>query len=477
MLNDLFGSDVGAFFEWGSKTLSNAKHLTMMTKDDLSAFMSPKVTYIRTTKTHIFGIRFGFSTKTPRKWLTREETKAAMKKHKVWATVSNSSTSSGNLVVAGYVLMKAPNLTHRIRFMQSLRQQMPDNIPFFDIIHLKRTPDDRLIHHLAVQCGENHVAPLSKALSEILKGSGSSLYLPRLTLRNLTDAQKTKYFTVHDNYMKSLRMIPMAPQIVNLDRERKEHYDNGDIILRSTREWATTLKLPSTGMYARCDVVNGGKDQVATLLVRKHHYSETMLEYGKYKLRINPVAQREARFREHITGLPDVIEIDKTVQEALDCLEALSAEEVWQRAPTSVRQGSIKGSKSTNGNKPKQGRETPIPPATARAVSVTSNLSDSSTESDLDLLPPKAQKAHQSPRKSVKQAYRNPQEDRSTQSLPSSVTTQRDMQYKELEKKRQHVQTQRETDMKETRSRLSAIDDQLQNLQCLDDLEDRKSVV
>jgi hypothetical protein len=45
------------------------------------------------------------------------------------------------------------------------------------------------------------------------------------------------------------------------------------------------------------------------------------------------------------------------------------------------------------------------------------------------------------------------------------------MQYKELEKKLQHVQTQRETDMKETRSRLSAIDDQLQHLQRLDDLE------
>ena len=62
-------------------------------------------------------------------------------------------------------------------------------------------------------------------------------------------------------------------------------------------------------MYARrCDVVNGGKDQVATLLVPKHNYAETLLEYAKYKLRLNPMAQREARFREHITGFPDVIE-------------------------------------------------------------------------------------------------------------------------------------------------------------------------
>jgi hypothetical protein len=205
--------------------------------------------------------------------------------------------------------MKAPNLTHRIRYMKSLRQKMPDNTPFFDIIHLKRTPDDKIIHHLAVQCGENHVETLSKALSAILKGKGSALYLPRLTLGNLTAEQKTKYFMVHDNYMKSLRMIPMAPLIENVDKERTEHMDNGDAIIRSTREWATNLRLPSTGMYARCDVVNGGKDKAAILLVPKHNYSETLLEYAKYKLRINPMAQREARFREHITGFPDVIEV------------------------------------------------------------------------------------------------------------------------------------------------------------------------
>jgi hypothetical protein len=85
-------------------------------------------------------------------------------------------------------------------------------------------------------------------------------------------------------------------------------------------------------MYARWDVFNGGKNQPAILPVPKHNYSETLLEYAKYKLRINPMAQREARFREHITGFPDVTEVDNSVQEALDCRESLSAEEVWQRA-------------------------------------------------------------------------------------------------------------------------------------------------
>jgi hypothetical protein len=78
------------------------------------------------------------------------------------------------------------------------------------------------------------VEPLFKALSEILKGKGSALYLPRLTLGNLTAEQKTKYFMVHDNDMKSLRMTPMAPLIENVDKERTEHLDNRNAIIRST---------------------------------------------------------------------------------------------------------------------------------------------------------------------------------------------------------------------------------------------------
>jgi hypothetical protein len=100
--------------------------------------------------------------------LTKLETKDAMRKHKVWATVSNSCSTSGNLVHAGYILTKAPNLTQRIKYLKSLRTQMPENTPFFDIIQLKRTPTNQLIHHLAVQCGEHHVEPLSKALSNLL---------------------------------------------------------------------------------------------------------------------------------------------------------------------------------------------------------------------------------------------------------------------------------------------------------------------
>ena len=399
--------------------------------------------------------------------MSRDSTKDAMRKHKVWATVSNSSTTSGRLVRAGYILMKAPNLTHRIRFLQSLRAKMPDNTPFFDILHMKKTPAQQNIHHLVVQCGENHVEPLSQALSAILKGEGSSLYLPRLALGNLTTEKIAKYFTTHDNYIKSLKMIRLTPAISHLDVEREELLDNGQVVIRSTREWATTLKLPSNGICARCDVVNGGSDQATTLLVPQHNYSEVLIEVAKYRLRINPIAQQEERFRKNVMGLPAVIQINKTVQEALDCLEQLSSEEVWKQAPQAIRQAASTPKSPTNAQQHVLLKDTQ---STSRPdVSVTSNLSMSS-ESDNESrpLPPRAKKSKKPQKKS---ASRNPQEDPSTQSITSSVTTQRDIQYQEMVKQLQRVQDQRTQDIDNTNLRLSDIDTQLKQLSRLDDLE------
>jgi hypothetical protein len=179
--------------------------------------------------------------------------------------------------------------------MKSLRSQLPENAPFFDILHSKSTPDNELIHHLTVQCGENHVEALSHALSAILKGKGSSLYLPRLTLGTLTKAQRTKYFEAHDNYMKNLKMILMAPYIDNLDNVRDDLYENGKAERHTAREWATPLIVSSTGKCARCDIVNGGQDHLAWVLVPCHHYEEVLLEVAVYKQRIRPMAWHNER--------------------------------------------------------------------------------------------------------------------------------------------------------------------------------------
>jgi hypothetical protein len=95
-------------------------------------------------------------------------------------------------VIAGYLLFKAPNTTHRVRYLQFLRSQLPDNTPYFDIIVHKRTPTDQNYLHLVAQCGENHVTPLTEALSSILSGKGTAFFLPRFAFDQISQEQVKK---------------------------------------------------------------------------------------------------------------------------------------------------------------------------------------------------------------------------------------------------------------------------------------------
>ena len=337
MIKALIGAEHGVFYRWESSDLGTWRSSTDLQADDLREFISPKITYVQAQSMFVFGVRFGFSEKTPIAWKFQDSTRQAMKDHHVWCTVSNASCSGGNLTYAGYILMKAPNTTHPIRYLQSLRNKMPENTPFFDIVLLKRTPLEQPIHHLAIQCGENHVFPLTKALSAVLTGKGSAAFLPRVVLSNLTKDQITKYFLAHSNYVKSLRSICLTPMVTNLDTLREEFFDNGEVLKRSTREWATSLVLASTGEIARCDIVNGGKNHIVNLLAPRHVYKEVLEEVSNYKMRINPLERRESRFLDNLPGLPDVIHIDLSVQQSLDCLEQLSSEAIWLQAPSSVK--------------------------------------------------------------------------------------------------------------------------------------------
>ena len=260
MLKELIQEEHGVFYRWESQDLGTWRTATDLKAEDLRDFISPKITYVQAHGMFVFGVRFGFAAKTPIAWKFQDSTRQAMKTHKVWCTVSNASCDGGNLTYAGFILMKAPNTTHPIRYLQSLRNRLPENSPFFDIVLLKRTPLEQPIHHLAIQCGENHVVPLTKALSSILTGKGSAAFLPRVVLGSLTKEQIAKYFIAHSNYVKSLRTICLSPMVTNLDTMREEFFDNGDVLKRTTREWASSMVLPSTGALARCDIMNAWEE-------------------------------------------------------------------------------------------------------------------------------------------------------------------------------------------------------------------------
>ncbi|KAI2495800.1 hypothetical protein MHU86_18728 [Fragilaria crotonensis] len=257
--------------------------------------------------------------------------------HHVQVSISNSTTTSGRIVTAGYILFKAARTTHRHRYLQSLRQQLPAETPFFDILLFHKTPMEQKINHLVIQCGENHVSPLSQALSEVLTGRNSPLYLSRIALAKLQPSQISAYFEMQDIYAKSLKSFPFFPTLINLDKVRKEIYDDGTVIERSTREWASSVFKDTDDIEARCEVVNGGFDQKAYLLTPFKYSTFVSEQFRQYRLRINPIGRREARFRDSLPGLPSVIHIDTSTQRNLDLLETMLSKEMWQKAPPSVR--------------------------------------------------------------------------------------------------------------------------------------------
>jgi hypothetical protein len=138
-------------------------------------------------------------------------------------------------------------MTHHIRYLQSIRS-------IFDIHLHKRTPTDENYHHLVVECGENHVATLTSAISSHLTGKSSAFFLPRLTFSKLPTDKIRKYFDMHQTYIQSLRSIPLSPAITNLDIVPEESFPDGTALGRTAREWATSLTLPN-GSPVRCDVI------------------------------------------------------------------------------------------------------------------------------------------------------------------------------------------------------------------------------
>ena len=340
MLQDMFSKKDGYIHQWTSL----ATPLSIDQLDNpgkVRQYISPNITMIKATHQIVFGVRFCFN-QSPIAWKAAEPVTSAMQKFHINVSVSNSTCDSGKLIIAGYLLLKAPNTTHRHRYLQYLQSNLPDTAPFFDIVRLRKTPMDQDILHLGIQCGEKHLTALCQVLSQFLTGHGTALFLPRHIFGAMPEEEIRRHFEFHDNYIKSLRPLPLSPFVSNLDRVRTEYYSDGSTIERTTRQWASSIQTTNGNTSALCDVVNGGPDRKAYLLVPRHYYSDVQHQYRAYKLSLQPIEQREARFRNTIPGLPEVIHITPSMQSNLDFITALSSAEVWSQAPSSVtRQASV----------------------------------------------------------------------------------------------------------------------------------------
>jgi hypothetical protein len=335
LLKGLFTDEDGHLYKWGESGVDKFKAISSMTPAEVRSYICPSVTISPKNSMIVIPIRFGFSHATPALWRNKASTKEVLERNKVSVSISNSTSSSGNLSIAGYILLKAPMTTHRIRYLQALRGKLPDTTPPFDILLHRRTPADQQINHLVVQCGENHVHALSQILLTALTGNGSPIYIPRFAFADMTREKVIKLFETHDQYIKALKFIPLYPRLTNLDTLRIEHLEDGKTVKRSTREWASSIKL-ADGTDAKCDVVNGGLDQKAYLLFPGKHEEAVKKAWDEYKQRVFPFNEREARYRENI-GPPLTIHINPKLVANLSFMDELPSSEFWEPASSAAQ--------------------------------------------------------------------------------------------------------------------------------------------
>lgn len=218
-LKDIFSDDDGHLYPRGTDGVEKFNQISRMSPAAVRSFIRPSIPTLPDKSLIILPIRFGFSNPTPATWRNKSSrTKEILERNDTTVSISNSSSTSGKLVIAGYVLLKAPMTTHRIRYLQALRRTLAESTPPFHILLHKRTPLDQQMNHLAVQCGKNHVHALSQFLPAALAVNGSLVYIPRFAFADMTVEQATKLFDAHDTFIKKLKSIPLFKFLTNLDR-------------------------------------------------------------------------------------------------------------------------------------------------------------------------------------------------------------------------------------------------------------------
>ena len=330
--------------KWGEHhTSDNNTPLDNITPQTLRQHLSPNISVLKTNQTFIFGLRLFAPDNHLSAWITRESTREILRNQQMEITISNSKSSSGNVVTAGYILMKHPIYTQRYFFLLSLRKALPTNTPFFDLAIHRRTPHGETTAHIVVKCGENHITGLSEILSAYLDGqrNNTALFVASQAVKSMTQEEIGKMFDAHKKYVDDIQRLTLYPKVINIDRKRPEHNGN-DTIIRTTRAWAQTLKT-AQGQSLRCDVENGGSDRRAYLLVVSQHLDRAKIELHNY-LQALHTATRHSRGstdderRQTDPKRPTEIYIPTpAVMNNLKFLNTLTSEEVWKSAPTTIR--------------------------------------------------------------------------------------------------------------------------------------------
>ena len=115
---------------WDPKISHTPLSLIELTPDNLMDYLSPTITEIDSKDLYVFAIRVSMcSGGSPGPWIKHQTTQATLFKHRLDVRIYNASSDSGDIEIAGYILLKDPTMTHRIQFADHLRHRPPPSVP------------------------------------------------------------------------------------------------------------------------------------------------------------------------------------------------------------------------------------------------------------------------------------------------------------------------------------------------------------
>ena len=108
ILQLLFADHNGVFYWWESEDITQSCTVPCLTPQTLRDYISQKTASLNDSSTFVFGLQFCFTEQNPLSWRNHAHTKNILKDNGIGLAISNSTCSSGRLVIAGYILFKTP---------------------------------------------------------------------------------------------------------------------------------------------------------------------------------------------------------------------------------------------------------------------------------------------------------------------------------------------------------------------------------
>jgi hypothetical protein len=218
--------------QWVASNTNNPKTITdIRAANEFSKYHSPKITQIESSQHLIFGVRVCLGLNSPGPWINHEHTSRVMREDGLTINISNAKSTSGDVVNAGTIFFKHPSYTQRAFYLMALRRSLPETTPFFDLGVMQTTPTGQAIPHIVVRCGTNHIEILTEILSESLDGgvNSTALFIGNKLLQSMSQEETANIYMTHHDYVKSIQRLPLHPNIMNIDRTRKEHMADGKV--------------------------------------------------------------------------------------------------------------------------------------------------------------------------------------------------------------------------------------------------------